>query len=132
MGAVAGGYVGIARDEEVYPQCVVGKGIYIIAYRGEEARNLARAACAAKPLLPVVAAFGVKRVDVEEPVAREGYSGQCSVVHGALEHVDVLGVARHEVESPVPEHHTHRGARFAVCLLVGQIVIGGEAFVIAR
>ena len=71
--------------------------------------------------------IGFKWIHIEEAVAREGDSGQDTVVHGTLHHIDELRISGHSVHPPVPEDHADRGAGFAVSLGIRKVVIGGEA-----
>jgi hypothetical protein len=86
----------------------------------------------AEPFAAGVLAAGGQGIAVEETVAAQRQPVQRPVVEAALEHVGVLAFAGQQVHALVPEHHAHRGAGFAVGLLVGQVIIGRKALVAAR
>ena len=122
-------HVGGAAYEEVDPDGTVRHTVDVVADRGEETADLARAAGAAVPGLAVVVPERLQRVDIEEPVAGKGYSRQGAVVHRTLEDIDILAVSGELVHPPVPEDHAYRGAGLAVGGEVRKGIVIREALV---
>ena len=79
-----------------------------------------------------MAAAAGQRVVVEEALAVERQAAQGIVVQRLLQDVAVAPVALEQRHAVRPEHQPDRGAGLGVGRLVGQVIVGREAFVVLR
>ena len=122
----------IVADEEIYPQRILRCAVDVAAERRDEPAHIAWTACAAVPLLTMMIAVRLEGIDIEEFIALEADAGDYSIIHGTLHHVGIAALAGKLIHAVIPIYHAYRGTCLAVCRLVGQVVVGGEALVMSR
>ena len=117
---------------EVHRDHALARRIEVAADRGDEPRDVHRAARAGVPVPAPVRAVALELVLVEIVLAVARQPRQRAVVERELEPVGVLAVEL-EVQHPLrPEDHRDRGAGLGIGGVVRQVVVGGEALVRRR
>src|SRR5207245_11331804 len=120
---------GLASDVEIDPQPVRGLDVNVPSDGWEKASRCGRTTRDLEPWLTLEFCVASQRRGVTKSVAFQRDASQNRVVKRLLEQVDVASVAR-QLEHPIiPQHHPCRGACFLISIVVGKVVVVGEALI---